>query len=104
MFTNCVLVGKVKEKPVVETSSKGTVYAHIQLECERSYLNADGTSQSDQFRVMLWRGIAEEVASACQVGSVVAVKGRLEAHSYMKDDRVYWVPDIIAERVRILSV
>ncbi len=103
MFTNCVLVGKVKEKPVVETSSKGNVYAHVLIECERSYPNPDGMYQSDLFRVTLWRGIAEEVAHACEEGSIIAVKGRLEAHSYVKDDRTFYVPDIIAERVRLIS-
>ena len=37
MFTNCALVGVVKEKPVVETSKNGNVYAHLMLECERPF-------------------------------------------------------------------
>lgn len=102
MFTNCVIVGRVKEIPVVETSSKGTVYAHIMLESERSYPNVDGTYTTDVFNVTLWRGIAEECAASCQIGSVIAVKGRLESHSYLKDNKTMWFTDVIAEKVRIL--
>ena len=103
MFTNCVLVGKVKEVPVVETSAKGNTYAHVMIGCERSFPNADGRLMSDVFRVVLWKGIAEEMAAACRVGSLIAIKGRLESHSFTREDKEYWIPDIIAERARVIA-
>ncbi len=103
MLTNCVLVGTVKETPVVETSSKGNTYAHLVMECEKPYAGADGVIARDQFHITLWRGMAEECAAACRVGSVIAIKGRLEAHAYEKDERTIWITDIIAEKFRLIT-
>lgn len=103
MFTNCALVGKVKEVPVIETSKNGNTYAHVLLECERPFMSQDGTVQKDTFNIVLWRGIAEECAAACKIGSVIGVKGRLESHSFTKDEKTNWYTDIIAEKVRIIQ-
>lgn len=103
MFTNCVLVGTVKENPVVETTSKGNTYAHLVMECEKPYAGADGVPARDQFKIVLWRGLAEECAAACREGSVIALKGRLEAHPYEKEGRTLWITDIIAEKFRLVQ-
>ena len=103
MLTNCVLVGTVKETPVVETSSRGNIYAHLVMECEKPYAGVDGEVAKDQFRITLWRGMAEECAAACQIGSVIAIKGRLEAHPYEKEDRTIWITEIIAEKFRLIT-
>lgn len=102
MFTNCVLVGTAKAAPIVETSAKGNTYAHLIMECEKPYAGPDGFPAKDEFNVTLWRGIAEECAAACKPGSVVALKGRLEAHPYEKEGRTIWITDIIAEKFRLI--
>ena len=103
MFTNCALVGVVKEKPVIETSKNGNTYSHVLLECERPFVTQEGEVHKDIFDIVLWKGIAEEVAAACKVGSILGVKGRLEAHKYVKEDKTSWYTDIIAEKVRLIQ-
>lgn len=103
MFTNCALVGVVKEKPVVEKSKNGNVYAHLMLECERPFQSQEGHVMKDQFKIILWKGIAEETADICKEGSILGVKGRLESHSFSKEGKTYVIPDIIAEKVRMIQ-
>ena len=103
MVNVIVLVGKVKELPEVEVTSKGNVFAHMLLECERSFRNEDGSISTDIFKVTLWRGIAEECAAVCREGSLVAVKGRIKAENYQKNDKLFYNYEIIAEKVSFLN-
>ena len=57
----------------------------------------------DQFKIILWKGIAEETADICKEGSILGVKGRLESHSFSKEGKTYVIPDIIAEKVRMIQ-
>jgi len=102
MMNSCVLVGTVKEPVQLSTSSKGSVYGTLFVSTDRPFRNDDGTVTSDTFRVTLWKGIAEECAAACTVGSLVAVKGRLQSNNYEKDDRTYYNAEVIAEKVSYL--
>lgn len=98
-----VVVGRVKELPVIKETANGNKVAYMLVEVERSFKNAQGDIEKDDFMVTLWRGIAEECHASCTVGSVVGVKGRLQANNYTKDDVIYYKPEIIAEKVSILG-
>lgn len=104
MFSNFVIVGKIKEVPVVNKTENGTSYAHVLLECDRTIANDDGTYKTDEFDVTLWRGAAEECAQVCRVGSIIAVKGRLESHTYSKEDRSYRFTSMVAEKLRMITI
>ena len=99
MLSNCVIVGRVAEAPLVTTSSKGNSMAHMVVECDRPFRNEDGSLTTDKFKVFLWRGIAEECEAQCQLGSLVAVKGRLQSNNYERDDKQYYNCEIVAEKV-----
>ena len=81
MLSSCIIVGRVKEKPEIRTTSKGNTIAYMLLEVERPFRNEDGPLTTDIFRVVLWRGIAEECAASWHEGSVLVVRGRIETRS-----------------------
>lgn len=105
MFTNFALVGTVAEMPVIINDQNGIADAHVKISCERAYPDVDGVYHYDEFIIYLWRGIAEQCADACQIGSVIGLKGRLESR-LAKDEKgeLQYVPTLIAERVRIIRV
>jgi len=102
MMNSCVLVGTVTEPVQLNTSSKGTTYGTMFVSTDRPFRNDDGSVTADIFRVTLWRGIADETAASCSVGSLVAVKGRLQSNNYEKDGRTYYNAEVIAEKVSYL--
>ncbi|MCR4950263.1 MAG: single-stranded DNA-binding protein [Solobacterium sp.] len=99
MLSSCIIVGRVKEKPEIRTTSKGNTIAYMLVEVDRPFRNEDGTLTTDTFRVVLWRGIAEECAEHCLPGSVVAIRGRLQSSAFEKEENVYYNCEVIAEKV-----
>ena len=103
MLNFMVLVGKVKEIPEIRLTAAGTKIAT--LEVDRGFRNSNGEYDQDVFNVVLWRGVAETCADLLRPGSVVAVKGRLQAHNYEpKEGQIYYNAEIVAEKVSFISV
>lgn len=103
MINQCVLVGKVKELPEMKTTSKGNVVAHLLLETDRSFRNEDGSLSSDVFKVVLWKGIAEQCCSLCKPGHLIGVKGRMQTDVYEKNGKQFYHCEVVAEKVSFLT-
>ena len=104
MLNQCVLVGKVKELPVIKQTSSGNSLAQLVLEVDRNFRNADGTLSTDLFQVTLWRGIAESCIDVLKSNDLIAVKGRLQASVYENDKhKTYYNAEVVAEKVSFLS-
>ena len=80
--------------PLEETSS-GIKVVNFVIKSEKAFKS----NQYDQFRVTAFKEIAEDAASAGIIGSSVIVKGRLQANNYRKDDRTYYSPELLAEKI-----
>jgi len=75
MMNGCFLIGKVCEKPTYEEKEKKEMKMVVRV--DHPYRNIDGTLSCDEFKIKLWRGIGEEVKQVCDVGTIVAIRGRL---------------------------
>ena len=95
MLNQIVIVGKIKEMPRL-TDESGLHFAEMLVEVQRSYRNSNDEYESDCFKVILWRGIAEITLEHYQVGTTVGIKGRLEAY---KEN----LGQIVAERVSFIT-
>lgn len=105
MLNFTVLVGKVKQVPEIRMTSAGTKIATMLLDVDRGFRNSNGEYDKDVFNVVLWRGVAETCCDLLSPGSVVAIKGRLQAHNYEpKEGQMYYNAEIIAEKVSFISV
>lgn len=103
MLNTCVIVGRVIETPQIRTTSKGQNVANLIVECDRLFRNDDGTLSTDFFSVTLWRGVAEECAAVCHVGSVVAIKARMQSNQVERGGMTFYNVEIIAEKVAFLN-
>ncbi|HCY05880.1 MAG TPA: single-stranded DNA-binding protein [Erysipelotrichaceae bacterium] len=104
MLNQCVLVGKVKQLPVIKQTANGNNYAQLVLEVDRNFRNSDGTLSTDLFQVTLWKGIAEMCMDVCKIDDIIALKGRLQAYVYESDkNKTYYNAEVIAEKVSFLT-
>ncbi|MEG0077187.1 single-stranded DNA-binding protein [Anaerorhabdus sp.] len=104
MLNQCVLVGEVKEMPVIKRTPNGIANATLLLDVERPFRNANGDVDIDTFSVTLWRGVAEECMNVIKPGAILGIRGRLQANVHnASNDVTYYNAEVIAEKVSIIT-
>ena len=81
--------------PLEETSS-GIKVVNFVITVTRPFKSAQST---DEFKVTAFKELAEDITSSAIIGTSVLVRGRLQSNNYRKDDRVYYSPELLAEKV-----
>ena len=81
--------------PLEETSS-GIKVVNFFVKTERPFKS---NQSYDEFKITAFKELAEEIASKKVIGSDVLIRGRLQANNYSKDDKVYYSPELLAEKV-----
>jgi single-strand DNA-binding protein len=104
MLNQVVLVGRVASLPVVKETSSGVKLAEMLVEVDRNFKNSQGEYETDHIQCTLWRGVAESAVDQCSVGSLIGIKGRLQANSFeTKENNRFRYCEVIAEKVSFLS-
>lgn len=99
-----VMIGRVNELPIMIETSSGVRLARLVLEVERNFRSSNGEFERDCYQVTLWRGIAETVSALCEIGDLLAIKGRLQASNYIsKEEQPVYAVELIAEKVSFLN-
>ncbi|MEG0527277.1 single-stranded DNA-binding protein [Amedibacillus sp. YH-ame10] len=97
-------VGQIVELPKLRESAQGNKFATMVVRVGRPFPNSDGVYEQDDLTFTLWKGIAETTTQIANEGDQVAIKGRLQSHTFEGNDglthRSY---DLIAENVSFLS-
>jgi single-strand DNA-binding protein len=100
MINRVVLVGRLTKDAELRFTASGIAVANFTVACDRRF-NKDET---DFIQVVVWRGLAENVANYTRKGSLVALEGRLQVSSYEKDDgQRVWKTEVVADDVRFLD-
>lgn len=104
MLNHIILVGKVKEVPVLKETSSGIKFANVLIDVVRNFKNSEGEYESDTISCIMWRGVAESSLEYCQKGAIVGVKGRLQSHAYTNEEKItYYNYDIVVEKISFVS-
>lgn len=104
MLNEVIVVGKIAKEPELCQTNNGHHISNIVLETIRNYKNSYGIYESDFLQVTLWKGMAQTIYDTCHVGSMIAVKGRIQTRTYLEEDnRHYGCLEIVAEKVTILD-
>ncbi len=103
MLNQVVLVGRLTESPTVTDIDNGKKYTSINLAVQRPFKNSDGIYETDFIRCILWNSIATNTSEFCHVGDVIGIKGRLQNRSYVDNNNIKYITEVIAERVTFLS-
>lgn len=105
VLNQIILVGRVVEVPQIKETSNGIKYTSLVLDVTRGYKNAEGDYDSDLIACTLWRGVAEQCIDSCKEGTLVGVKGRLQANVFTNaDGKSYTNYEVVCEKFSYLSV
>ena len=77
MYNQVFLVGRLAQMPDYEIINNYRKDALIHIMVYRPFDEVKGCRDYDLVPIILWRGLAEMINDTCHVGSVIAVKGRL---------------------------
>lgn len=79
MLATFIIVGTVAGLPEDTEEEGAGRQPSIIVETDCPFRNEDGTLSKNRFSVLLWKGIAQEVHSACRQGSVIVIRGRMKS-------------------------
>lgn len=104
MINEIILVGKIAKEPQLAQTNNGYHVSNVVLETVRHYKNSYGIYESDFLEVTLWRGMAQTICDTCSIGSMIAIKGRVQSRTYLEEENKHFGSlEIIAEKVTILD-
>lgn len=98
MLNTCVLLGTIREDPVIIRKAN-QIWCSLIIETDRPFREADGTLKKDVFDVVIWRGIAEEIAAVSRPGMMIAIKGRMKSEQVGENGKTEYRCQVIAEHV-----
>ena len=94
MLNQTVIVGRLVENPEIIKEDEKNV-CNITVAVSRPFKNDNGEFDTDFIPVVMWNGIADNMAEYCHKGDLIGVKGRLE----MRDSQLL----LVAEKITFLS-
>lgn len=104
MINSIVLVGTLTEAPEIKETALGNKMCTIKLSVPRNFPNSNGEYEVDIFPITLWRGIAESTAQYCKVGSILGIRGRMQAKELQsKEGNTFQALELIAEKVSFIQ-
>ena len=99
-----VLIGNLTADPTLRATQNGTSVCSFTLAVNRRFPGPDGQKQTDFFRILAWRGLADTCAKYLAKGRKAAVIGELQARTYeAKDGTTRLSLDVSADEVEFLS-
>ncbi len=102
-----MLIGNVGKDPEVRLSRAGESFATFSLATSYSYKTqaGDPTEQTEWFRIVMWRKLAEQAEKYIKKGRKLYIEGRVQTRSY--DDQATgvkkYVTEVVADRMEFLD-
>lgn len=103
-MNNCSFIGRITKDIELTTTTNGVSVAKFSIAVDRKFKNETGEKVTDFFNVVVWRGLAENVAKYCHKGSKVFISGELQNRSYEdKEGNKKYITEIIANECEFLD-
>lgn len=99
-----ILIGNLTKDPEKSTTSGGISVCKFDIAVQRRFENANGERETDFFKIIAWRGLADNCGKFLSKGKKAAVIGSIQNRSY--DDKYgvkRYVTEIVADEVEFLS-
>ncbi len=102
-INHVVLIGRLVRDPELRQTASGTPVTSFTLAVDRRP-KADGGKEADFLKAVAWGKLGEHCANYLAKGRLVAVEGRLQAHTYQgQDGQNHTAVEVVAENVQFLS-
>ena len=104
LFNHVILVGRMTKSPELRYTAEGVAVCNFTLAMNRPFRQSHGEYEADFIQCNIWRKPAENTATYCQKGSLVAVTGRIQSRHYENQEgiRIY-VTEVVVDRIRFLD-
>ncbi|MCK1239571.1 single-stranded DNA-binding protein [Streptococcus uberis] len=104
MINNVVLVGRLTKDAELRYTPSQVAVATFTLAVNRRFKEQNGEREADFINCVIWRQLAENLASWCKKGSLIGITGRIQTRNYenQQGQRVY-VTEVIAESFQVLE-
>lgn len=103
MLNEIILVGRLTNNIVVNTTDKGKKIGNLTLAVPRSFKNMDGLYETDFIPCLLWEEKASLAKDYCHTGDIVGIKGRLQSRIVETEQGKRNQLEVVAERLTFLS-
>ncbi len=103
MLNSVELVGEIISIPEVLKESAGDEYAAVYLKVSRPFPEKNNVYLDDTFKIVLWKGLAEECQEVCTPGSIVAIRGRLCTKMKLVKQITFMECYVIAEKMSFIQ-
>ncbi len=103
MLNEIILVGRLTNNIVVNTTDKGKKIGNLTLAVPRSFKNMDGLYETDFIPCILWEEKASLAKDYCHIGDIVGIKGRLQSRIVETEQGKRNQLEVVAERLTFLS-
>ena len=90
------ILGVLESVGPLEKTSSGIKVVNFVITVARPFKS---NQSADEFKVTAFKELAEDITSSAIIGTSVLVRGRLQSNNYRKDDKVYYSPELLAEKV-----
>lgn len=74
------LVGRITELPEKRRHQGNEFYSELKLAVKNNFKAGSKNGETQEFSVILWRGISDKIRDVCTEDELVAIKGRLELY------------------------
>lgn len=99
-----ILIGNLTADPETRATPSGVSVCTFTIAVSRRFASADGSKQTDFFRINAWRQLGESCGRYLSKGRKVAVIGELQARIYDgKDGKTHMSLDVNADEVEFLT-
>jgi single-strand DNA-binding protein len=82
MINNVVLTGRLTKDVELKYTPSGVAVGNFTLAVNRTYKNAQGETETDFIKCVVWRKQAETMAKHLKKGNLIGVNGNLQSRSY----------------------
>ena len=103
MLNQVVLVGRIVYDLELKKNDSGKKYLSLMLAIPRSFINIEGTYDTDFIRWIVWDNVASNTSEYCKKGDIVGLKGRLQSRLVERNDKKENIMEVIGEKVTFLT-
>ena len=98
-----ILIGNLSKDPELSTTTSGISVCKFDIAVQRRF-ETNGARETDFFKIIAWRGLADNCGKFLSKGKKAAVVGSLQTRTYCDKDGVKrYVTEIVADEVEFLS-
>jgi single-strand DNA-binding protein len=102
-MNKCIFIGNLTKDPELSTTTSGISVCKFDIAVQRRF-ETNGERETDFFKIIAWRGLADNCGKYLSKGKKAAVVGSLQTRTYYDKDGVkHYVTEIVADEVEFLS-